>query len=58
MFPFLERDRAGTVTCTNIFGNRTAKIKQMGDIRPLAVDDADSIIHSYNLALHQETVTA
>ncbi|KAJ2980701.1 hypothetical protein NQ176_g2482 [Zarea fungicola] len=36
----------------------TAKIKQMGDIRPLAVDDADSIIHSYNLALHQETVTA
>ncbi|KAK7429229.1 homocitrate synthase lys21 [Neonectria magnoliae] len=34
----------------------TAKIKQMGDIRPLAVDDADSIIHSYNLSLHQEKV--
>ncbi|KAK7413052.1 homocitrate synthase lys21 [Neonectria punicea] len=34
----------------------TAKIKQMGDIRPLAVDDADSIIHSHNLTLHQEKV--
>ncbi|EHK22632.1 uncharacterized protein TRIVIDRAFT_28038 [Trichoderma virens Gv29-8] len=34
----------------------TAKIKQMGDIRPLAVDDADSIIHSYNLSLQQATV--
>jgi len=29
----------------------TAKIKQMADIRPLAIDDADSIIHAYHLGL-------
>ncbi|KAI0592780.1 hypothetical protein F4775DRAFT_587306 [Biscogniauxia sp. FL1348] len=29
----------------------TAKIKQMGDIRPLAVDDTDSIIRSFHLDL-------
>jgi homocitrate synthase len=29
----------------------TAKIKQMADIRPLAIDDTDSIIHSYHLSL-------
>ncbi|KHN96340.1 homocitrate synthase [Metarhizium album ARSEF 1941] len=30
---------------------RTAKIKQMADIRPLAIDDTDSIIRSYHLHL-------
>ncbi|TRX89275.1 hypothetical protein FHL15_009848 [Xylaria flabelliformis] len=30
---------------------RTAKIKQMADIRPLAIDDTDSIIRSYYLDL-------
>ncbi|KAI8629785.1 hypothetical protein F5Y19DRAFT_475234 [Xylariaceae sp. FL1651] len=30
---------------------RTAKIKQMADIRPLAIDDTDSIIRSYHLDL-------
>ncbi|KAK5998289.1 Homocitrate synthase [Cladobotryum mycophilum] len=34
----------------------TAKIKQMADIRPLAIDDTDSIIHSYHLSLPQEKV--
>ncbi|RYP61769.1 hypothetical protein DL771_010009 [Monosporascus sp. 5C6A] len=34
----------------------TAKIKQMADIRPLAIDDTDSIIHSYHLSLLQEKV--
>jgi homocitrate synthase len=29
----------------------TSKIKQMADIRPLAIDDADSIIHAYHLNL-------
>ncbi|KAF5600460.1 homocitrate synthase mitochondrial [Fusarium pseudoanthophilum] len=29
----------------------TAKIKQLADIRPLAIDDADSIIHAYHLQL-------
>ncbi|KAK3181505.1 homocitrate synthase lys21 [Lecanicillium sp. MT-2017a] len=29
----------------------TAKIKQMADIRPLAIDDTDSIIHAYHLTL-------
>jgi len=29
----------------------TAKIKQMADIRPLAIDDTDSIIRSYHLGL-------
>lgn len=32
----------------------TAKIKQMADIRPLAIDDTDSIIHAYNMNLRQE----
>ncbi|KAL7930264.1 hypothetical protein V8C35DRAFT_283629 [Trichoderma chlorosporum] len=32
----------------------TAKIKQMADIRPLAVDDTDSIIRSYHLDVVQQ----
>ncbi|KAH8911097.1 homocitrate synthase [Coniochaeta sp. PMI_546] len=32
----------------------TAKIKQMADIRPLAIDDTDSIIHAYNMNLRKE----
>jgi homocitrate synthase len=32
----------------------TAKIKQMADIRPLAIDDTDSIIHAYNMKLREE----
>ncbi|OIW34433.1 homocitrate synthase [Coniochaeta ligniaria NRRL 30616] len=32
----------------------TAKIKQMADIRPLAIDDTDSIIHAYNMNLREE----
>ncbi|EFY89731.1 Homocitrate synthase [Metarhizium acridum CQMa 102] len=32
----------------------TAKIKQMADIRPLAIDDTDSIIRSYHLELQQQ----
>jgi hypothetical protein len=36
------------------FWNRTAKIKQMGDIRPRTVDDADSVIHLYNINLQQQ----
>jgi len=32
----------------------TAKIKQMGDIRPLAIDDTDSIIHAYNVQLREQ----
>ncbi|KAH6605459.1 putative homocitrate synthase [Trichoderma cornu-damae] len=31
----------------------TAKIKQMADIRPLAIDDTDSIIRSFHLGLQQ-----
>ncbi|KOS17734.1 Homocitrate synthase [Escovopsis weberi] len=31
----------------------TAKIKQLADIRPLAIDDGDSIIRSYHLELEQ-----
>ena len=31
----------------------TAKIKQMADIRPLAIDDTDSIIRSYHLGLEE-----
>ncbi|KAK7422351.1 homocitrate synthase lys21 [Neonectria punicea] len=31
----------------------TAKIKQMADIRPLAIDDTDSIIRSYHLDLQE-----
>jgi homocitrate synthase len=33
----------------------TAKIKQMADIRPLAIDDADSIIHAYHLGLQGQS---
>ncbi|KAF4445944.1 homocitrate synthase [Fusarium austroafricanum] len=33
---------------------RTAKIKQMADIRPLAIDDTDSIIRSYHLDLQTQ----
>ncbi|KAF5007672.1 hypothetical protein FDECE_6008 [Fusarium decemcellulare] len=29
----------------------TAKIKQIADVRPLAIDDTDSIIHSYHVEL-------
>ncbi|KAF4339306.1 Homocitrate synthase [Fusarium beomiforme] len=32
----------------------TAKIKQMADIRPLAIDDTDSIIRSYHLDLQEQ----
>ncbi|KAK4216175.1 putative homocitrate synthase mitochondrial precursor [Rhypophila sp. PSN 637] len=32
----------------------TAKIKQMADIRPLAIDDTDSIIRSFHLELQQK----
>jgi homocitrate synthase len=35
----------------------TAKIKQMADIRPLAIDDTDSIIHAYNLQLQEKTAS-
>ncbi|EXV00660.1 homocitrate synthase [Metarhizium robertsii] len=34
--------------------NSTAKIKQMVDIRPLAIDDTDSIIRSYHLELQNQ----
>jgi homocitrate synthase len=48
-FPLLFRD----VHCTGDVDttSRTAKIKQMADIRPLAIDDTDSIIRSYHLDL-------
>ncbi|KAI1399254.1 hypothetical protein F4819DRAFT_427367 [Hypoxylon fuscum] len=32
----------------------TAKIKQMADIRPLAIDDTDSIIHAYHMELQKK----
>ncbi|OPB45059.1 Subtilisin-like protease [Trichoderma guizhouense] len=32
----------------------TAKIKQMADIRPLAIDDTDSILHSYHIELQKK----
>ncbi|KFG86887.1 Homocitrate synthase [Metarhizium anisopliae] len=32
----------------------TAKIKQVADIRPLAIDDTDSIIRSYHLELKNQ----
>jgi len=32
----------------------TAKIKQMADIRPLAIDDTDSIIHAYHIELQKK----
>ncbi|KAG5974454.1 Saccharopine dehydrogenase, partial [Claviceps digitariae] len=34
----------------------TQKIKAMADIRPLAIDDTDSIIRSYHLELEQKAV--
>lgn len=33
---------------------RTQKIKQLADIRPLAIDDTDSIIRSYHLELQHQ----
>ncbi|KAI2632492.1 hypothetical protein GGS26DRAFT_78430 [Hypomontagnella submonticulosa] len=32
----------------------TAKIKKMADIRPLAIDDTDSILHSYHMELQKK----
>ncbi|KAH0522067.1 hypothetical protein TsFJ059_005980 [Trichoderma semiorbis] len=32
----------------------TAKIKKMADIRPLAIDDTDSILHSYHIELQKK----
>jgi len=32
----------------------TAKIKAMADVRPIAIDDADSIIRTFHLNLHSE----
>lgn len=34
--------------------NSTAKIKQKADIRPLAIDDTDSILRSFHLELQQQ----
>lgn len=31
----------------------TAKIKALADVRPIAIDDADSIIRSFHLTLHE-----
>ncbi|KYK59988.1 Homocitrate synthase, mitochondrial [Drechmeria coniospora] len=35
----------------------TAMIKQLGDVRPLAVEDADSVIHSYHLNQQEKKAT-
>ena len=35
----------------NLFHCSTAKIKAMADVRPIAIDDADSIIRSFHLSL-------
>ncbi|KAK4099472.1 homocitrate synthase [Parathielavia hyrcaniae] len=32
----------------------TAKIKTLADVRPIAIDDADSIIRSFHLTLHEQ----
>ncbi|KAK3303185.1 HMGL-like-domain-containing protein [Chaetomium strumarium] len=32
----------------------TAKIKALADVRPIAIDDADSIIRSFHLTLHEQ----
>lgn len=32
----------------------TAKIKALSDVRPLAIDDADSIIRTFHLELNEE----
>jgi homocitrate synthase len=36
----------------------TAKIKAMADVRPIAIDDADSIIRSFHLTLHVDPAEA
>ncbi|KAK3995321.1 HMGL-like-domain-containing protein [Cladorrhinum sp. PSN332] len=36
----------------------TAKIKALADVRPIAIDDADSIIRSFHLSLHEQPHTA
>ena len=33
----------------------TAKIKALADVRPIAIDDADSIIRTFYSNLHKET---
>ncbi|KAK4162883.1 HMGL-like-domain-containing protein [Cladorrhinum sp. PSN259] len=35
----------------------TAKIKALADVRPIAIDDADSIIRSFHLSLHEQPHT-
>ncbi|KAK3384680.1 HMGL-like-domain-containing protein [Lasiosphaeria ovina] len=35
----------------------TAKIKALADVRPIAIDDADSIIRSFHLTLHEQPST-
>jgi hypothetical protein len=35
----------------NLFSDSTSKIKAMADVRPIAIDDADSIIRSFHLHL-------
>lgn len=32
----------------------TAKIKTLADVRPIAIDDADSIIRSFHLGLSEQ----
>ena len=34
--------------------NSTMKIKAMADVRPIAVDDADSIVRSFHLTLSND----
>ena len=36
---------------TNLIYYSTSKIKAMADVRPIAIDDADSIIRSFHLTL-------
>ncbi|KAH6842704.1 HMGL-like-domain-containing protein [Chaetomium sp. MPI-CAGE-AT-0009] len=36
----------------------TAKIKALADVRPIAIDDADSIIRSFHLTLHERPAAA
>lgn len=60
--PLLE-DATRSWKLTFILGYRTSKIKALADVRPIAVDDADSIIRSFHLTLqhgegkHQGTTT-
>ena len=35
----------------------TAKIKALADVRPIAIDDADSIIRSFHFEIHGDKVT-